>query len=513
MKRLSIIFALCAALLLVVTSCSKKQSANLIPDDAILVLRLDPVAMQKQSGLNDGKSELTKWMKDNLNDAGMPKKLRKMALEIIDDPMSSGIDFSEPLFFYLAGKDIQRKPDVGLVGCITSKDKLTKLVDEVTDLLDVDVKEADGGIKYVSAEDAALIYSSDWFYFGSTFDIDETIETLKQRVEGKNTLAGNDSFEKMCDKDGVMQLLMLGSGLEKLMSSTPEVKEAMKEAMKTMPEGWKLEDMASLSDLSLSDGEMLFVSEVLPLSSAMKDYMDDCDKMAGDISKEQTQYISGRFLSAFVNLDVEKYFSLMKPWLESQMGEEAEEAMPIIEEIVKSLDGTLSAELYDISEEGQPQFNVYLGTKNSDALDLLKEEIPDTLIENGPDEYLIPNREYDWMEEEYVLKGYFGLGFKNGQTYITSDAEQTFTEPADKFPVSELKGKGFYMRFNFGVLNDFAKKTDDGEARELLNEVADTYDYVETYYEKGGKAIFRITTKSKKTNPVKALINLLQEYL
>lgn len=511
MKRLSIIFALCAALLLIVTSCSKKQSANLIPDDAIVVLRLDPVTMQKQSGLNDGKSGLSKWMKDNLNDTDMPKKLRKMALEIIDDPMASGIDFSEPLFFYVAGEDIERKPDLGLVGCIASQDKLSELVEEVTDLLDIDVKEADGGIKYVSAEDGALVYSADWFYLGTAFDIDETIETLKQRVEGKNTLAGNDTFEKMCNKDGLMQMLFLGSGFEDLIYSTPELKEAMKEAMKTMPEGVKLEDMAYLADLSLGDGEMLLVSEYLPLSSAMRDYFNECEKIVGDISKDQTRYMSGRFLNAFLNIDAKKYFDIMKPMLENELGDEAAEAMPLIEEVVNNLDGTLSAELYDI-KEGQPQFNIYVGTKNSDALDLFMAQTGMELESNAPGEYLIPNTEYDFESDSLVTTGYFGLGFKNGQIYFTSDPEQAFTEPSDKFPASELKGKGFYIRFNFGALNDLAKNA-DSEERDLMNKVAGTYDYVEAYYEKGGKGIFRITTKSKKTNPVKALVEMVKEYL
>ena len=69
MKRLSSIiyhFSFSVALLLLLASCSKNKGAQLIPDDAIVVVRIDPVKMLKGGG--DGEdSELKKRLKKEIN--------------------------------------------------------------------------------------------------------------------------------------------------------------------------------------------------------------------------------------------------------------------------------------------------------------------------------------------------------------------------------------------------------------------------------------------------------------
>ena len=516
MKRLSsIIFQLSMSvvLLLLMASCSKNQATKLIPEDAIVVVRLDVAKMQEKAGLKDSKSGLKEWVKEQIENSDISKELSEKVLAIVDDPTASGIDFTEPVYFYFSG-DMRSKVDAGLVGAVASKGDLTDLMEALTEEMGgkVEVEEADGGEKYVYANGTALIYNGDWFYFGQSNDIDETIETLKERADGKGSLSGNKAFAQMEEKEGLMQFLFLGSGLEEIleeMKTNRNAELAMKNIEDMLPDGIKLEDISSLTDFALNDGELLLTCEVPAPSDKMKEQIDKYDELSKDIDKELAQYSSGEMLNLFVNADAMNFFKSIKPMLKEEMGREE---LDVIESLVKDFDGSLALDLYAFNEEGQPQLSVYAGTKSNKGLAFIVQNLGEEIDSLDTDEYLIPIKEYDWFEETYTVKSHSGLGYKDGMTYYVSNPDYAFEVPGEEFPAKELKGKGFYARFNFGFFDNLAKMVGDEEG-EIFEKIADTYDYAEAYYEGGGKGVFRITTKDKKTNPVQALFKLIEEYI
>ena len=508
MKRLSFL-TISVMLLLFLTSCSKNQSRKLVPEDALFVMRLDVAKIQDKAGMNDGKSTLKEWFKEQIENSSMDKELSKKMLAIVDDPTASGIDFTEPVYLYFSG-DMRTKVDAGMVGAIASKGDLTDLMEALTKEMgnEVEVEEGDGGVKYIYANGTALVYNGDWFFMGASNDIEETITMLNERADGKGSLIDNKAFAQMEEKEGLMQMLFLGSGMEG-MKTTREMELAFKELEKILPEGVELKDIASLTDLMLNDGELLITGEAVPLSDEVKEWINKYDEIANDITPDLAQYASNEMLNIFFSADASAFFEILQPMIKEQMGDEE---LKVIKDLVKELDGTLALDLYGFSEDGTPQVSAYLGTKSNKALSFVAENLGDELEAAGTDEYLIPIREYDWFEEVDTIKGYSAVGYKNGMTYYVSNPEYAFSVPGEKFPVKELKGKAIYMRFNFGFLENLAKMTGDEEG-EFLEKVAETYDFAECYYESAGKSVFRITTKSKDTNPVQAIFKLIEEYL
>lgn len=508
MKRLSFL-TISVMLLLFLTSCSKNQSRKLVPEDALFVMRLDVAKIQDKAGMNDGKSTLKEWFKEQIENSSMDKELSKKMLAIVDDPTASGIDFTEPVYLYFSG-DMRTKVDAGMVGAIASKGDLTDLMEALTKEMgnEVEVEEGDGGVKYIYANGTALVYNGDWFFMGASNDIEETITMLNERADGKGSLIDNKAFAQMEEKEGLMQMLFLGSGMEG-MKTTREMELAFKELEKILPEGVELKDIASLTDLMLNDGELLITGEAVPLSDEVKEWINKYDEIANDITPDLAQYASNEMLNIFFSADASAFFEILQPMIKEQMGDEE---LKVIKDLVKELDGTLALDLYGFSEDGTPQVSAYLGTKSNKALSFVAENLGDELEAAGTDEYLIPIREYDWFEEIDTIKGYSAVGYKNGMTYYVSNPEYAFSVPGEKFPVKELKGKAIYMRFNFGFLENLAKMTGDEEG-EFLEKVAETYDFAECYYESAGKSVFRITTKSKDTNPVQAIFKLIEEYL
>jgi len=502
MKKLSIVWTMLVAVVLL-ASCGKKDAANLIPEDALWVMRLDVAKMQEQMGMNDDKSDFKDQVKEIIDEMGLDKELREKVLDIIDDPTASGIDFTEPVYAYVSAsrKDISG----GVVGTMANEGDLT-------DLLNMALEEGNGnkeleetdGVKYVIAKGAAFAYCADWFFVGPTKDIEETIAELKERADGKGNISGNDAFQKMTQKDGLVQMLFLGEGVESVLSE-----REMKELKKALPDDVELKDIATLADLVLGDGELLFTAEVLPLSDGMEDYIAKSDKMAKTIDKEQAEYVSGHAFNVFLNFDAEELFEAMVPTLKEMMGSDA---LAQVEEIAKTLDGTAAIEVYGIDDEGQPAVYAYVGTENNELLQTLLPNLGDSLVAFGDNQYLIPIMKYDWFSEQYEQVSTAATGFQNGQTYYAANPEFVMEAPDDPFPAKELKGKGIYMRFNFGCISDYAGQVGEEQA-ELIERITDVYDYAELYYEGDGKSVLRITTKSKKTNPVEALFKLLQEYI
>jgi hypothetical protein len=499
MKRLSSIiyhFSFSVALLLLLASCSKNKGAQLIPDDAIVVVRIDPVKMLKGGG--DGEdSELKKRLKKEINNMSADKEIRQKLTDIVDDPTSSGFDFTEPVYFYLAG-DLNRNADFGFVGSVASKSDLTDLLETVfAEEENVIMDEGDGGVRYAAMGPNVLIYNGDWFYVGTVNfdrdynpDIDSKIETLLARIDGEETIMGNEGFEKMEVKDGLAQLLVVGSNLG-------DEAEAM---TNILPDELDLRDMAMLFDFTLDESEAVLTGDVLAFSDAWQEYIDKNDKLANDFTEQQLKYVSGHAFSALVSVDAEKYIKEVTRMLQKVAPEAFDQNGPlaVLKEYAGSLEGTLSLDIRGISEEGRPQIAVYAATTNDDIINHLLRADSDTLALADDGSYLLPITEYDWFSDQMTVVDYAAAGFKNGLTFYVSSNGNQFQQTQNELDYSDLKGKGFYMRFNFACLNDYVDMI-DGKERDMVQSIADGLGYLEAYYEGDGTTVLRLAAKDDMT--------------
>ena len=515
MKRIStVILSFAALMMLMLASCSKQQgAANLVPDDAVFVMRMDVLQGMEKSGLKGDKSEMKKWIEEQVKEAGLDKELTDKILQIVDDPTKSGIDFTEPVFIY-ASTDFGKKVDAGFVAAMASESDLTNLFKTLEEDVDFPGVEKKDGVNYLElGTDAAIIYCDDWFYGGPAKDVDEQIATLKERAGGKGSLGGNKAFNAMCSKNGVAQMLFLGSGFENIKDREMKMMKLMMEKM--FPEGVELKDMAGLLDFQLNKGETVLTSEYLMLSSKAQDYLDESLKALKPITKEQVKYISDRALSLFVNMDVSKVLEQIDKM--KDLYDLDDESMNLVKKVFETLDGSLALDVYGIGDN-MPLLTAYVGTKDNTALSMVKQAGDDDLKAVADDEYLVPTDfDYEWDEDDNFVrtpKAWGVLGYKDGLTYFSSEAENAFQAPATEYPFGNVKGCGFFARFNFSIFKDYLKNVeDDDEARQVLQAVDDIFDYAEAYAEKDGKAIFRVVTKDKDKTIIETISDYVQKYL
>ena len=486
-------------------SCSKQKGAALVPEDAMVVMRFDVTKLQQKCGIEDKNSDVKKWIKEQIKDMDVDKELRNKLLDIVDDPTASGIDLTEPVYFYVSG-NLKRNFDGGLVGSMASESDLTSLLEAAMEESggDASLEEQDG-VKYIEANGTVMVYNGDWFYLGSAGkDVDDLIEQLKDRASGKGSIVGNKAFEQMCKKDGVFQMLFQGAGMENL----PD----MDKVADMMPDGLELKDMTALVDFVLDEGEAVMTSEVIALSDEWQDYIDKWSDAMKPISKEQTKYISDKALSLFINIDAKEIYSYIKQM--AKLYNIDKEALSQIKDVCDMLDGTLSFDGYGIGNNG-PLFTVYVGTKNNEAYQMVKQVMADdeNTDTDDADKCMIPtDYDYDWDTGEVTPSSWGELGFKNGQTYFSMDADNAFSTPEKKYPVSEIKGDGFYARFNFGCFKDYLDQF-SGSEREVMEALGKMFDYAEAYSEVGGKSVLRITTKDKDKTPVEVITKYVKKYL
>ncbi len=507
MKKITLALTLLVTIMM--ASCSKKQSSNLIPEDAVFVMRVDPMKTLDTAGASGKESKLKKQLKKMVKDMGGDKELRQKLEDIIDDPTASGIDFSEPFFFYAASVD-NKVPELGVVGTVASQDDITELLEAA----DATVEDAEqGGVKYFMPDSKSVfIFSSEWFYAGTVStkrgsdpDIEGVIETLMERAGGKGSLADNKAFQTMCDKEGVAQSLLLGQGFASI--SEKKVKQAIKEIEKALPGKLKVEDIAVLNDLSIDKGEIVTTLEAVALSDEWQGFIDRSMKDLKDVDSKLAKYISLDGICALANIDMKDIYKRAEKFIKKAT--EGDDELETIEMIAKSVTGEAAFEVYNWDKEKGAIAVAYVGARNDDMLKLLNKEGVAPVTEGGRTLYKLPT-DYDYVYDnttgDYDMKpvAYANVGYDNGAIFIAQETDQLFQTPSGKKASGNVKGQGFYARVNADFIKNILMETAP-YGKEAWEPMGDIVDYVEAYIE-DGKIVSRLTTKDKSKNPVAAII-------
>ena len=513
MKKMLVMLTVLVTML-AVSSCSKKtDSQSLVPEDAAIVMRLDLLQLGQKSGLSGGESTFVKQLKKQLRNAGIGREIREKLEEIIDEPSQSGIDLTDPFFLY-ASLDKRGDPkEVGFIGTIASESKLTDLLnainEEVDDFPEV---ESEDGMKYIDLMGASLIYNDSWFFMGRLEgDISDQVATLKDRTDGKGSLSGNEAYERLCEKEGLAQMLIMMSGFS-------EVRD-FKDAAQMLPDGLDFDGLAGLIDFAMDNGEATLTSEYICLTDEWKEQMDKFDDMLGPLDGALVKYVSGKGLSAFANIDLTKYLDSMKGFLESQGIDD--ETMKQIKSLTSSIKGDMVFDLRAVND-GMPVMCGYMSTKNGDIIALLEanSEENDDFVKVGDHVFAIPfsydyedvyDSQGNWIDWERKPKAYMTLGYLNNVTFMATGDIEPLEKPAHSFNRSDIKGKGLYMNFNFDFLNDVAQQTDNSNAK-VMREVAKVLDYAELYVD-GDKGVFRLVTHETDETPLQTLISYLEKFM
>lgn len=508
MKKLTFVMTMVLAVLL--ASCSKKQGSCLIPDNALIVLRFDMTKMLENTGMKGDDTSLKKEVEKLIKDAGIDKEAREKLLEIVDDPTSSGIDFTEPMFAYGALTEQRGGFAGGFVGSVASKGDLKDAIEKLSNEADdISLEEYENGdVQYVMLDrHSALVFNGDWFHIGPVeSDIDDTIEQLLDRADGKDNIEDNEAFKQMCERNGLMQWAFFGSGIENL----PGIEEARRQ----MPEGCDFKDFACIMDFIINKGEIVVETEALLMSDEWKKQSEQIEFKT--IEKSQAKYADADGALAVVNFDAKGIFKYIRKMAENAglRGRDLDQ-LDELKPIFDILTGTGLVAINSWEEDEDPEVVAYLGTRRNDLVNKVVEgkTTDDGVVLLEPDCYLLPvDYDFDYNDSigDWVMTPtkFMQLGWKNNQTYILMN---TVNEPFDtpRKPFTEVKGVGVYAYASGDILGRAVASIDYSLDRAGMA-VADIVDNAEFYLESPVKTVFRIAMREKDKSPVVAIIDYLK---
>lgn len=507
MKMKKYYFLMLVMVLALLSSCSKVPNyAKVIPDDALLVVRIDAKQLAEKSGIGEN-DKVKKKFKAALKDADLSRGLRNKVEDLLEDPSATGIDLSQPLFVYVAQDDSDVK--AGIVGGVSSKDDLTELLNGLAKEADVDKVVEEKEYNYFSEGKECIVFADSWFYFGQK-NWDEDVEDYADDIsslfakEAKNSIVETEDFQKMCSANGVAQLLLSGKGMGSIRD--------FKEISELMPKDLDIEEVAYLMDLTIDNGEAALTTEVLSKSDEWKDYLAKYDDLMGDVNGDLLQYIGKDGLAIFANINGENAYDELKEFgLFKEMGSEERD---MVKKVLRSINGDVAFGMTDFNmEKGIPVVAAYLQTKDNSIVNVFAQSMGQEMEQKASNQYTVS------LGNDYSDYGYssssrnaetpasMGFGFKNNISYIVTGANpKEFATASGAFAKSDLKGKKFYAYFGFAMLKKFSK-TISSDYDFLLNGVLKICDYAELYYEGNGKSVLRLVTKDKDVTPLAALID------
>ena len=523
-KLISKVLPLLAAVL-ALASCSKEQAAiRLIPEDAAIVMSVDVKQSADIMGINAESKAVEKiknFVTKNVNDDDLREKL-EAAFDNFDE---TGIDISQPVYFYLAA-DMENF--VGLVGSTQSAKKMSTFIDAFADESGFDTLSEDDGIYYTNIHGLAVIFNDDWFYFGPvTGDIEEQADHLEDMAEnGKASILKNEDFVKMQEMEGIAKMLVSGKGIQAgidLLVKGRQGKE-IRQLLKGLP--GDLSDIAIIANGVAEGKEFSGTAQVLPHSDEWEKAIKEFDAMLGDVSSELTQYMDASSIVALANVRGDKLYDIIAKAVKAFTKEAPEEMLGDIRNIVTSFDGNIGLSLSSISSKGEPNLFVYLATKDSTLLNTIREgEDSEDMKINADGSFMVTKYDWDFDDDTYELvkgnaKNYTTYGYQNGYTYIVHNEDSTqmpFSKPAEPFKAGNVKGKGFYFRMSYDFYRSLADYNNGFRHEDVINEmtdrIADFGDYVEMYYEGNGKFTSKGVYKKDLSEMLDLYVTLLAKYM
>lgn len=298
-NKLHLIFTLLVAVLLASCSKSVPDYAKLIPEDAGMVIRIDIKQISKKSGFGDNdklKAKIEKALKQQLDG-----KIKDKFMAILDNPAEAGLDLRDPVFIYINTE----ADEVGMVGAVYKAEKFEDLINVIANEGGLEKVKKTGDQYYTFYNDVLLTFTDDWFYFGPIRDDDaqKTAKAVAKSYEsGKKSIVDNEGFQQMCEKEGILQLFILGNWLYEhseaigMGHECPEYCEPLDEDDEPMTcyidpfnyfndvkEMFEIDinDLAAILDTKIDKGEASMSVELAAVNDKGKKQMDDIDKMLG----------------------------------------------------------------------------------------------------------------------------------------------------------------------------------------------------------------------------------------
>jgi len=468
-RNLSFLAAFIAVMTM--TSCKNTPKyVSMIPDDAVVVMRYDVKQIAEKSGA-EGNDQLKNRLREMLTDTELSAAARDKMAKILDDPAEAGIDLRDPFVAYVSAEN---NMDGGAVlGTVYDAGKLEELLNTISKEAGTEAVKKEGDMWYYYGKDYILAFNDDVLYAKNIGYVEEkrAVADMAAVLSGEREYAMKDNkfLTQMFDRDGIMQVLVMGD----IYNKVPE----MAAAAKSMPEGLNMKDAAYLLDLTIDKGEATVNGEILTASGEWDDFIEKGDKLLKPISGDLLEYVSKNGLAFMLNCDGTKILSFLKE--NGLMAKAGKETTDMAEKMLSSIDGNIVIGVGRLNTTGLgiPEFSLYAKTKDSSISDLFR---------------------------AFLRKA--DIGYRDNVTYCLLGAQnEPFKAAQNPFGKDDVKGKLLYYYFNFSMLGDMAGAAKGDEAI-IMNAAKDIFDYGEISYNGGGKAQMRITMRDKDKYPIEAVV-------
>ena len=440
------------------------SGADVIPDDALVVVELDLKELGSSAGnAADGISEK---LEDFVKDLDLDKENEQFLLDVLDNPLASGINFAKPIYMALCGTE---KEDAMVSGVVSDEDDFDKLIEFLEDGgADLDVSETSKGIKYVAYQRFVLMYNSDYFIIKpynqyayvdgeiEEIDADDVVENAEELFDLDKSFADTPAYDHLDDVDGFLKMVITEEIYE-----TDEFKRMMSGT------GVSLSDEEKTSivfALNAEPGKLTCTMDVAKAS-------EEVEGLANGIKGTYLPYVSEKdIFTAAINVNGAAIWKLVKGHVPSEILEQILEKMEKeagfdLAGYVKSINGDITFSVSNkLLENKMPEMALYAKTTNSDVVAFAAKvadfkELSSSVWESPIykyDYYDYPTYpeydgyDYDYKEPKKTKVGVMTMGYKDKASYfmISKDQPAVFKKANSPIDKSLLVDKLMYARLN-----------------------------------------------------------------
>ena len=380
-KKTSLGVMLLVMTALFLSSCSSTpDSLKVIPKDTNLVTSMDVYSIATKGKLTD-MSEFSFFKAFNTEIKNENKKIGKMVDDLMEDPLSSGLDFTSDLFFFLLDKGQE-----GTYMCFSiemnSEKKFTQFV---KDLLkesgaELTIEEAEsykhlnfGGEMAMAWDSEKLVLASPQSYRGRK-NLMSQIETLIS-LDKKDQITSNEDFNQFYSKTKDLNFWMSTN----IMADFPGMNQIKDQI------GFDIKDNQISAFLDFSTDKISLKTEFKPNAELQKQ-MDEYNILNNDFDKDLLKlFPSNSYMAISASLNPEGYYKLLsKQESFDVMLKELQKLYPLdIKEMFESVSGNMVYTMYTNDEVTEDEVSIPM---MGFAFDIKNDKMLKELVNNLPAE-------------------------------------------------------------------------------------------------------------------------------
>lgn len=431
------------------------SGVDVIPDDALVVVELDLKELGSSAGnAADGISEKLEGF---VKDLDLDKENEQFLLDVLDNPLASGINFAKPIYMAVCGEE-----DAMVSGVVSDEDDFDKLIEFLEDGgADLDVSETSKGIKYVAYQRFVLMYNSDYFIIKpynqyayvdgevEEIDADDVVENAEELFDLDKSFADTPAYDHLDDVDGFLKMVI-----------TEEIYE-IDEFKKLMDEtGVSLNDEEKTSIVFALNAELGKLTCTMDVAKAS----EEVEGLVNGIKGTYLPYVSENdILTAAINVNGSAIWKLVKDEVSSELLERIEkEAGFDLAGYVKSINGDITFSVSNkLLENKMPEMALYAKTTNSDFVAFAAKVADFKELSSSVWEYpiykydyydypLYDGYDYDYKEPKKTKVGVMTMGYKDDASYFMTSKDQptVFKKANSPIDKSLFVDKLMYARLN-----------------------------------------------------------------